>query len=187
MKNIIDTLHPPTHWFEFDGDPARYFCTYSGQPSYSRYALVQVHQDTVAPNCMTWKAGSRFLVSLKRLHPVAIPVIDVCRSISDQATEMMEKSRWSGQRMGDQIMVGRRGVEEGIVGEHLAAFSTAVAKGATPQAAYDIASTGLRSAIERFNDRQEWQVKRGTDTGQDILRFAFWRLQYAHKKSGGIE
>lgn len=99
---------------------------------------------------------------------------------------MMEKARWSGQRMGDQILAGRRGIAEGIVANHLSALSSAVAKGEAPEAAYQRASDDLRAAIARFNAQIEWQVRRDLECGQDTLRFAFWQLLDAWKREQKI-
>jgi len=111
----------------------------------------------------------------------AAEVMSVCRIISDRATSMMEKARWSGERAGNQIMVGRRGIAEGIVADYLSALSSAVAKGDDVEAAYQRASEGLRNAIKRFNAGVEWQVQRNAEDGQNTLRSAFWQLSDAQK------
>lgn len=109
-------------------------------------------------------------------------VLAACRQISNQATEMAERARWSGARAGDQVMVGKRGIAEGIVADHLSVLSSAVACGDTPETAYQRASEGLKAAIQRFNAPLEWQVWRSEDFGQDTLRHAFWQLQEASKQ-----
>lgn len=105
-----------------------------------------------------------------------ITLMEVCRQISDQATAMSEKARWSGKHTGDQIMVGQRGVAENIVANHLSALSSAVAKGEHPETAFMRIATELREAIKRWNSHQEWQVQRDKECGQDALRYAFCRL-----------
>lgn len=109
-------------------------------------------------------------------------LLEACRQISNQATEMAERARWSGMRAGDHMPVGRRGIAEGIVADHLSALSSSVARGDTPEAAYQQASEGLKAAIQRFNAPLEWQVWRSDDFGQDKLRQAFWQLQEASKE-----
>jgi hypothetical protein len=64
----VDTSSTPTHWFEFDGNPNRYFGVLCGQLGDS--ARVRVCQDTVTPSGRIWKTGTILIISPKRLHPV---------------------------------------------------------------------------------------------------------------------
>lgn len=117
------------------------------------------------------------------LPPVA-PVVSehvlaVCRDISDQATEMMVKARWSARHAGDQIMVGRRGCAEGIVAERLSIFASSVAGGADPEVAFQVACDAFRAGVEKMNQGTDWASERDPSFGLDTLRAAFWRLRDA--------
>ena len=64
-----EAVQAPTHWFEFDGNPNRYFCVWDGQ-TLGHDPRVHICQDTITPGGRLWKEGARLIVSRKRLVPV---------------------------------------------------------------------------------------------------------------------